>query len=307
MPRSEAHEARNAAVREGFRSVKDARAASVPTADAIVSTCETLKVAHKVEDVPDSQGARLHWIGDASPRNTILYFHGGGLGLPAIPGHIIFLVQSQQKLAADGKPFSIAFLEYGLTPEIKFPVQHMQAVQSLKYLIQSGRKASEIIISGDSAGGNLALGVLSATRHSREGIPSLNLDTNLRGAALISPWVCLNSKSASVQQNQDKDIVTAAIQDGLREELITPSETDEFAEAIRAPTEWWTGTPVDSILCLAGSDEIFRDDIVTTAGVLRKAGLRVESVVCRDQIHVDCILDAQSGLEVGDMSHAYWV
>ena len=177
MPRSEAHEARNAAVREGFRSVKDARAASVPTADAIVSTCETLKVAHKVEDVPDSQGARLHWIGDASPRNTILYFHGmvpllgllntshvsslclgvrtmnvpmrlasfyslpvfsledpnsrkgsmmgenatnskllstgGGLGLPAIPGHIIFLVQSQQKLAADGKPFSIAFLEYG--------------------------------------------------------------------------------------------------------------------------------------------------------------------------------------------------
>lgn len=109
-----------------------------------------------------------------------------------------------------------------------------------------------------------------------------------------------------MQENIDKDIVTLAIQGGLRDELIKPDEMDEFAEAIRAAPEWWTDTPVDSILCLAGSDEIFRDDIITTANVLRKAGLKVESVVCRDQIHIDCILDAQTGLETGDMSHAFW-
>lgn len=76
MPRSAEYEARNAIVRNGFSSAKEARAASPPTSETIVSTCQKLAVPYKTEDIPESRGAKLYWIGDTTPRDTILYFHG---------------------------------------------------------------------------------------------------------------------------------------------------------------------------------------------------------------------------------------
>ena len=37
---------------------------------------------------------------------------GGCYGLPAMPGHVTFNVESQQRLAKQGKPYSFAMLEY---------------------------------------------------------------------------------------------------------------------------------------------------------------------------------------------------
>lgn len=163
----------------------------------------------------------------------------------------------------------------------------------------------KIIITGDSAGGNLALGVLSASKHARDGIPSLNLDASLKGAVLISPWTILTATGAAVQRNLDKDIVTLAIQDGLGADFVV-GETDEFVEPLKSNSEWWKNTPVNSILCLVGTEEIFQDNVKSMAEILLGGGLKIELVECLEQVHIDCILDAQSEMEPGPMSLAIW-
>ncbi len=76
MARSEAHATRNATFRTGLSSPAAAREVSIPTRDVVPAECERLGVQTKAEDVPDSEGARIHWIGDSSLENVILYFHG---------------------------------------------------------------------------------------------------------------------------------------------------------------------------------------------------------------------------------------
>ena len=76
MSRSTAHSERNKALREGFADIPAAKAASPPTRDIIAAECQRQGVALKIEDVPDSQGARIHWVGPGGGEDVLLYFHG---------------------------------------------------------------------------------------------------------------------------------------------------------------------------------------------------------------------------------------
>lgn len=86
----------------------------------------------------------------------------------------------------------------------------------------------------------------------------------------------------------------------------TLEERDNFSEPVRADAAWWKGTPVDSFLMVCGDCEMFRDDIVIFAQTLDTAGVKLKFVNCPLQVHVDCTLDAVSGLEPGLMSTTIW-
>ena len=165
---------------------------------------------------------------------------------------------------------------------------------------------SQIIVGGDSAGGNLALGIISASLHSHAGIPASKLDSPLRGALLISPWTSFSADAQSYAENIDKDIVTKEIMVGLRDDFFSSQGKDEFAEPAQADSEWWANAPVDSILNLGGAYEIFWDYIEDLGAKMKEAKLNVETVECPKQVHIDCILDAQAEFEPGPMSLAIW-
>lgn len=76
MSRSTAHDARNAALQSTFSSLDGARAQSIPDAIVIPARAKILGLAHCVEDIPESDGAKIHWVGDRSATKVILYFHG---------------------------------------------------------------------------------------------------------------------------------------------------------------------------------------------------------------------------------------
>ena len=76
MSRSEAHEQRNAQFREAFKAPFNFAATAPPTADIIPQQAKQLELAHTVDDIPNGQGARLHWLGNTKPDKVILYFHG---------------------------------------------------------------------------------------------------------------------------------------------------------------------------------------------------------------------------------------
>jgi acetyl esterase/lipase len=89
-------------------------------------------------------------------------------------------------------------------------------------------------------------------------------------------------------------------------QYVSPTEKNNYSEPVRADAHWWKDAPVDSVLMVCGDCELFRDDTVVFAGTLEKAGVNLEFVNCPLQIHVDCTLDAGSGLEPGLMSTSIW-
>ena len=148
--------------------------------------------------------------------------------------------------------------------------------------------------------------MISASIHSHAGIPALKLDSPLRGALLISPWTSFSSDAKSYTKNAEKDIVTVDVMVGLRDDFISPGTKDEFAEPDLANSKWWANAPVSSILNLAGGYEIFLDYINDLGVKMKEAGLNVQTVECPQQVHIDCVLDAQSELSPGPMSLAIW-
>ncbi|KAJ3529591.1 hypothetical protein NM208_g9689 [Fusarium decemcellulare] len=302
MGRSKAHDNRNKVIREGLSSIAEARAISPSTTLTVTSECHRLGVSLATENVQDGQGAKIHWIGDRSPETVVLYFHGGGFSFSPTPGHVSFIVESQKRLASLDKPFACAFVEYGLTPRVKFPVQHHQAVAALNHLLVLGRKPSDIIVAGDSAGGSLAIGLISASLHSYPGIPLLKLDSPLRGLMAISPWVRFAITSDSFKNNELEEVFDPKILLALSDDFRTSEERNEFSEPWLAGPSWWADAPVSSILVLTGTSEVFHDDIQDLGSTLANAGLSVRTVGCDEQVHIECIHDAGFGLEHGPMS-----
>ncbi|KAJ9660578.1 hypothetical protein H2198_002515, partial [Neophaeococcomyces mojaviensis] len=68
MSRSEAYDERNKGFREAFAKLFDLAAVAVPTRQIITEEAQKLDIAHHVDDVPNSKGARLHWLGDRSAK-----------------------------------------------------------------------------------------------------------------------------------------------------------------------------------------------------------------------------------------------
>ncbi|KAH7081941.1 Alpha/Beta hydrolase protein [Paraphoma chrysanthemicola] len=306
MSRSSQHDARNAALRQALSSAEAANAASIPDEKIIPEQCKDLQLPWQVEEIPYSKGAKLHWIGDRSAANVLLYFHGGGFGLPAFPGHIQFLASCMEKAATAGNKLLVAVLEYGLTPVTKYPTQYLQAVQALRYVIAAGYPPSRIVVGGDSAGGNMVLGLLSSISHSHPSIPALQLSTPLKGALLISPWVSFSKDWESYRLNADRDLVSASGMLEWADVFAGPEERDNFSEPIKADADWWRAVPVEKTLLVWGEHEVFRDSIAEVAETLVKAGVSIKTVECERQVHVESILDSQSGLEHGPMSKEIW-
>ncbi|KAJ9627367.1 hypothetical protein H2204_009778 [Knufia peltigerae] len=83
-------------------------------------------------------------------------------------------------------------------------------------------------------------------------------------------------------------------------------ERNNWSEPFLASTSWWNNVPVRKILNVWGALEMFRDHIATFGQRLQMAGNSINNVECPMQVHIDCILDAQTGLEPGPMSVKIW-
>jgi acetyl esterase/lipase len=157
--------------------VNDIRALiTLPTAgDVIKKHCLKNNLHHEIDGL--SQDANLHWLADRPGKDSkvVLYFHGGGYNMSADGYHVVSASMCASKANA-----SLAMLEYTLAPKAHFPTQLIQAVEALKYVL-SITSPSKVIITGDSAGGHLALSLLSHLMHPSQSLQALSLSENLGG------------------------------------------------------------------------------------------------------------------------------
>ncbi|KAK7883448.1 hypothetical protein LTR67_011198 [Exophiala xenobiotica] len=301
MSRSAAHDARNSAFREAFKTPFEFKASLLSTGELITKEARKLNLRHGIEDIPAGRGARIHWLGDRPAKRVLLYFHGGGFCFPALKGHVRFWNECLKSLNPKSD-FVIAALEYGLTKEVRYPIQIIQGTEALRFILGKGYDASNVAIGGDSGGGNLALGVLSILLHGFDGVQPLKLDAPLAGVLLFSPMVSFSTDSESWTANKDKDCVAPISMHLLGAAYFDPKDTNNYTEPLRADVAWWRDIPAESILNIYGGNECFKSHIVEVGEKVKKAGNEVENVECVANVHIDWVLDLHAGLEPGIMS-----
>ncbi|CAE6500723.1 unnamed protein product [Rhizoctonia solani] len=132
---------------------------------------------------------------------VMLYIHGGAYFWGSINTHRYQITRFARKFS--GRAFAV---NYRKAPQYPWPCPLQDCLAAYLYLIRpppdalhSAINPKHIVLAGDSAGGALALTLLTIIRDMELPMPS--------GAVLISPWVDLTHSFDSVMTNGDTDII----------------------------------------------------------------------------------------------------
>ena len=125
---------------------------------------------------------------------VILHCHGGGYST----GSSMYARTLTSKLATSTSMDVLCF-DYRLAPEYPYPAATEDAMKVWNYLMLFGYGARDIILTGDSAGGNLALSLVLKLKEEGRLLP--------RGLVLMSPWTDLTSSGESLKTKAEVDPV----------------------------------------------------------------------------------------------------
>ncbi len=151
---------------------------------------------------------------------VILYCHGGGFST----GSCVYARTLTSKLAKSTSMDVLSF-DYRLSPENPYPAAVEDVMKAWDYLMLLGYGARDVIVAGDSAGGNLALVLVHMLKKQERILP--------RGLVLLSPWTDLTSsgisfvEKAEIDPVLDKEYIERMIEDyargqDLKDMMISP-------------------------------------------------------------------------------------
>lgn len=231
---------------------------------AIGVTTQEVRVRH----IP-AEWVRLDFGHDR--RHIVLYCHGGGYTCGQL-GYARILA-SKLALATGCDVFSF---EYRLAPEHPYPaaVQDAQAVWD--HLMYQGFGARDVILAGDSAGGNLALELCLNLKEQGRRQP--------RMLALFSPWTDMTCSGLSHTDCADIDPMLTAEYIAAVRQAYTGSDAD-WADPRYSPLFGdLRGLP--ATLIQVGTNEILRSDSELLHHKLQEAGVYSTLEVYEDCWHV---------------------
>ena len=205
---------------------------------------------------------------EATPRSVILYLHGGAwtLGWTNIHRRMV----AHLCRAAACRALAV---DYRLAPEHPFPAALEDCLGAYRWLLKGGSLPGDMVIVGDSAGGNLTLATLMSLRDAGDPLPA--------AAVCISPATDLEGTGESFWTKKDPlqtpEFVLAMVRhyasgQDLRSPLLSPHYGD------------LRGLP--PLLIHAGGDEMFLSDATRLADKARAAGVDVSLVVWPRMWHV---------------------
>jgi acetyl esterase/lipase len=231
------------------------------------------RIPKDVEIEPfEIDGIHAEWI---SPSNmdtdkVILHLHGGGYVTGGINSH-----QAMCILMAQTLKMKVLLPEYRLAPEHPFPAALDDALTVYRWLLAQGYNAKDIIISGDSAGGGLALATVLSLRDQHEPLPAVVI--------CMSPWADLTHTGQSHIANAKVDVVLST--DVLKEWALAYTEEANLRNPLVSPIYAdFHGFP--SFLIQVGSDEILLDDARMLADKAQTDGVNVTLKIWAGMWHV---------------------
>ncbi len=201
---------------------------------------------------------------------VILHVHGGAFFLGGLSSHRALASQLATRTGA-----TVYTVDYPLSPEHHYPHAMLAVKDAFMDLIQQGYAARDIIISGDSCGGNLALAAVLALRDAGQPVPVAMI--------LMSPFLDLTLSGDSIRLNQSLDAMlnSAFLQRGIdyyvgEYEPAHPLVSPLFADLSNLPPT----------LVQVGSKEILLDDSKRFKDLAESAGSKVELNIYPGMWHV---------------------
>jgi epsilon-lactone hydrolase len=217
-----------------------------------------------------ADGVACEWL---TSRNTqtdraLLYLHGGGFVLGVTPQHLRLVSDLVQNLS-----MRALVVDYRLAPEYPFPAALEDCISAYRWLRERGIPSENVVVAGDSAGGNLTIAMLMKLRDAGERMPA--------AAACLSPVGALPTARVRSEVPRDPLLHPRAMKlydssyvggSDPQDPLISPVLGD------------WRGLP--PVLIHAGGDEILLDDATRMAATATAAGVEMRLEIFPRMWHV---------------------
>jgi acetyl esterase/lipase len=213
---------------------------------------------------------------DGSGGTTVLHLHGGGYVIGSARSHTPFA--SALAATVDAR---VLVLEYRLAPEHPAPAAVDDAVATYEWLLEHGTQPGDVVITGDSAGGGLAIAMLARLRDTMTPMPA--------AAALVSPWTDATCSCATMSTNVEADII-------LSPELLTHWAAlyagDRSLEDATVSPVFGDLAGLPPIHIQVGTRELLLDDARRFADRAAAQGVDVTLEVRDEMIHIWPVLGA---------------
>ena len=203
-------------------------------------------------------------------RNVILYCHGGGYST----GSTKYARTITSKLALNTSMDVLAF-DYRLAPENPYPAALEDCLKAWNYLMLCGYGARDIVVAGDSAGGNMALALVHKLKAEKRMLP--------KALVLFSPWTDLTCSGESFMGRKAYDPV-------LTPEYLYQIRTDytkdeEYENPYVSPL-FGDFTDFPPTLIQVGENEILYSDALRLYEEMEKQKVKVQFEEYKKMWHV---------------------
>lgn len=228
-------------------------------------------------EVIDVEGTPVeHLVPDNDNGKVILQFHGGGF-LFAYLDCYRETACMYSKAANGAQVYSV---DYRVAPNYRYPCAHEDCLGVYRWLLGKGVDSQDIIIVGDSAGGNLALSVTLQIRDQNLPLP--------KAVIAMSPWASLAGGYKSRTENYEKDIILGKYGLKLGKITLDPTfytEAGNFTNPYVSPA-FGDYNRFPDLLIQVGSYEFLFDDAKTVATEAEAKGVNVTFSVYEEMSHV---------------------
>ncbi|WP_262410587.1 alpha/beta hydrolase [Aquipseudomonas alcaligenes] len=217
-------------------------------------------------------GVAAQWLSPADyrPERVLLYIHGGAFVAYTPDVYAAMVASWCQALKTRA-----LVVDYRLAPEHPYPHALEECLATYRWLLAQGFNAKDIVIAGDSAGGNLVMAALQHIKADKQPLPSC--------AVLLSPFLDLTLSGKSALGNASHDpIFTLPFAVAIRD-FYAPADT--YSQASVSPLFGdFSGLP--PLLFQVGSTEMLLDDAVRAATKANASGVPVQLEIWTQLPHV---------------------
>ena len=245
---------------------------------AMAATTDVLPVPDSVSVEQQTTPVAGEWltVPASEPSRTILYLHGGAYVAGGPETHRS--LAGQLCICANARAF---VAKYRLAPENPYPAAVEDAVAAYRWLLGSPQMAEfgeaaadHIIITGDSAGGGLAVAMLVSALEQGLPMPA--------GVVCMSPWADLSCSGVGYETRAESDpimrgdnisTIASYYLNGI--DAKSPLASPAFADLSGLPP----------MLIQVGSDEVLLGDALLLEAQAHRAGVPATLEVWAGMVH----------------------
>lgn len=234
----------------------------------------------KVEDhmIPVGDDAeikvRIYTPDGLGPFSLFVYYHGGGWVVGDLETS-----DASCRMIANRTGRIVVSVDYRLAPEFKFPTPLEDSYAALKWVSENAStlngNVSNIVVGGDSAGGNLSA-VVSLLARDQKG-------PKISAQILIYPVTNLSYDTGSYQEFKKGFGLDRAVMIWFGDHYIRNEE--DARNPYVAPLVANNLSNLPPAFVITAENDVLRDEGIAYAERLKEAGVKVESVTAAGLVH----------------------